>query len=61
MSDEWQDEYVRMIDDCMQRESKCSEWEQNFLDSLSNQISRGRFPTEKQIAVLDRVWERVTR
>lgn len=61
MSEEWQAEYIRMIEDCMNRESKCNAWERNFLESLNDQIAGERFPTEKQIAVLDKIWERVTR
>ena len=60
MSTQWTDEYLRMLEDCEKRESKLSEWEASFIDSLSVQIGRGRTPTAKQIEVLDRVWERVT-
>jgi len=56
----WSDEYLRMLDDCVKRQSKLSEWEITFVDSLTLQIERGRTPTAKQIEVLDRIWERVT-
>ena len=45
----WQDEYQQMIKDCENRESKLSEWEENFIDSLYDWIAD------------DKIWERVTR
>lgn len=60
MSAQWTDEYQRMLDDCEKRESRMTEWEQSFVDSLSTQLGRGRIPTAKQIETLDRIWEKVT-
>ena len=60
MNAHWSDEYVQMLADCEKRESKISDWERSFVDSLSQQIGRGRTPTAKQIETLDAIWERVT-
>lgn len=60
MSGQWTEEYGRMLADCEKRESKLSDWERTFIDSLSQQIARGRTPTPKQAATLDAIWERVT-
>jgi len=49
-----------MLADCEKRESKLSDWERTFVDSLGQQIARGRTPTPKQTATLDAIWERVT-
>jgi hypothetical protein len=49
-----------MLTDCEKRESKLSDWERGFVDSLSHQIAHGRTPTPKQIETLDSIWERVT-
>ena len=57
---DWTDEYLTMIEDCEARESKMTEWEQEFMDSLRKQIEKGRRPSVKQVEVLDRVWEKVT-
>lgn len=57
---DWTDEYATMLDDCEKRESRMTEWEQQFCDSLSTQLGRGRLPTPKQIDILDRIWEKVT-
>jgi len=57
---EWTDEYERMLDDCMKRESKLTNWERDFTDSLDHRLAKGKTPTPKQCAVLDRIWERVT-
>lgn len=56
----WEDEYLTMIDDCEDRSDRITEWEGQFLDSLRRQIGNGRRPTEKQIEILDRVWEKAT-
>ncbi len=54
------DEHPAMIEDCEKRESKLTDWERSFIDSLSAQVARGRALTDKQAAALDRIWERVT-
>ena len=60
MNAHWSDEYARMLDDCEKRESKLSDWEIGFIDSISMQIAAGRIPTAKQIERLEAIWERVT-
>ena len=60
MADEWQDEYLAMIHDCEQREGRLSDWERGFIDSLAQQIERGKVPTPKQVDRLNETWERVT-
>ncbi len=56
----WTDEYITMIDDCESRESRLTEWEVGFCDSLRKQIEAGKMPTPKQIESLNKVWERAT-
>jgi hypothetical protein len=60
MNEQWSDEYARMLDDCEKRESKLSDWEIGFVDSLGMRIAAGKTPTPKQIETLDTIWERVT-
>ena len=60
-SSKWQDEYQKMIDDCEKRESRISEWEQGFVDSVGSQLGRGRHLSQRQIETLEKIWERVTR
>lgn len=54
------DEHPLMVADCVGRESKLTEWEREFVDSVERQIELGRFLSEKQAEVLDRIWDRVT-
>ena len=54
------DEALQMIADCEARESRLSEWEAGFIDSLSKQIERGRSLTEKQDETLNKIWDKVT-
>jgi hypothetical protein len=57
---DWADEYLTMLEDCEKRESRLSDWERNFVDSLRRQLEQGRRPSAKQIEVLDATWERAT-
>jgi len=61
MKKHWSDEYLEMIKDCEARESKLSDWEVSFLDSISTQIENNKILSVKQIEVLDRIWECVTK
>jgi hypothetical protein len=54
------EEHAQMVDDCETRESKLTDWERSFIDSLSKQLADGRRLTEKQAERLEEIWERVT-
>lgn len=56
----WQNEYLKMIEDCEKRESLLSVWERSFIDSVKRQLENGRVISAKQSSVLDMMWERVT-
>ena len=53
-------EHAAMVADCIQRESKLSDWERSFIDSLDNRLAAGFALTDKQAATLDDIWEQVT-
>jgi len=57
----WQDEYKTMIADCKKRESKLTDWDIDFINSLSKQLDNGRVFSQKQIEKLDQIWERATK
>lgn len=46
-----------MIKDCLNRESKLTEWEKDFMFNIYEQ---DRDLTEKQIEKLEMIWDRVT-
>lgn len=54
------EEIVDMIRDCMERESRLSDWEREFVQSLDEQLGRGKTVTEKQDEKLTSIWERIT-
>lgn len=56
----WADEYLTMIEDCEKRESRLTEWEVEFIDSIRSQLENDRPLTGKQTETLDRIWGRVT-
>lgn len=59
MSD-WTSEYQQLIDDCEARESRLSDWDRDFIDSIKLRLSSGIALTPKQIEKLDQIWERAT-
>lgn len=60
MSTPTQEEYDQMILDCMNRESKMSEWERGFIQSVHEYTRDGGCLSQKQMAIVDRIWEKVT-
>lgn len=53
------EEIESLIDDCLSRDSRLTEWERSFIQSISDQISE-RALSIKQIDILEKIWERVT-
>jgi hypothetical protein len=52
-------EILIMIEDCEKRESKLSNWEASFIDSIVMQLSKGSSLSEKQEETLCNIWEKV--
>jgi hypothetical protein len=53
-------EQLQLIDDCEARESRLTDWERSFMDSIRTQIEKGRALTEKQAERLQKIWDRAT-
>lgn len=53
-------DHEQMLDDCEARDSRLSDWERGFLDSLRDWLVRGRTLTPKQAERLEEIWERAT-
>lgn len=56
----WVDEYMKLVNDCEQRESRLTEWESGFVESVRNRLNNKQPLSAKQTETLDRIWERVT-
>ena len=54
------EEIQQMLDDCESRESKLTEWEAGFIDSISDQFAKKGSLSEKQDERLESIWNRVT-
>ena len=54
------DELKQMVDDCEARESKLTEWEIGFIDSINMRLERGIILTEAQETTLEKIWKRIT-
>lgn len=57
----WADVYTQLIDDCEARDRDLSAWEADFLSSIRDQLDENRPLTQKQIDILDGIWEKVTK
>jgi len=51
---------IMMVLDCENRESRLSEWENSFIDSIGNQLGNDRQLSRKQDALLEKIWDKVT-
>lgn len=56
----WTDDYVKMVEDCENRESMLSEWEAGFIESVGNQLAEQQRISPKQIETLEKIWDKVT-
>lgn len=54
------DEQRQMISDCEERESRLTDWQRGFIDSISQLPDEWEL-SEKQEAALERVWNNATR
>lgn len=54
------DEISQMIVDCENRESKLSDWERKFIQSVSERAGNGLHLTTMQVSTLESIWERIT-
>lgn len=54
-----QEEILQMLDDCEKRYVKLTEWEKQFVQSLSEQLGDWDL-TDKQVKTLGDIWERIT-
>jgi len=57
----WVDEYLQMIEDCENRESKLTEWEIEFLESIGNRLAADIPLSQKQTETLENIWEKATK
>lgn len=56
----WVDEYLTLVEDCEKRESRLTEWETGFVDSIRRRLEKEQRLSAKQIETLDSIWERAT-
>ena len=54
------EEHLTLVEDCINREDRLTEWERGFIDSVQRQLLLGNRLTDKQAEVLERIWEKVT-
>lgn len=60
MDDESSEDLMAMVNDCEARESRLSEWECSFIDSVRQQLLSGRRLSAKQVDKLNSIWEQAT-
>lgn len=52
---------IQMVLDCEARQSKLTDWETNFIDSVGNQLADDMKLSPKQDNLLEQIWEKVTK
>ncbi len=57
---DWAEEYMTVLDDCEKRESRLTDWERTFIDSMRDQLERDRRPSQRQLETLDNIWQKAT-
>lgn len=55
-----EDEYILMINDCFDRESKLTDWERGFVSTCLDMTDKHIMLTEKQREKLNQIWDRIT-
>jgi hypothetical protein len=59
-TDDGKADFQQLIDDCVARESRLSEWDRDFIDSIERRLAAGLSLSPKQSDKLDEIWERAT-
>lgn len=54
-------EQQSMISDCLTRDKKLTAWELDFVNSIATQFDAGKFLSDKQEDILERIWNKVTK
>jgi len=55
------DEHATMVSDCITRESRLSDRDRSFIDSIGKYLADGRTLTPRQTDTLSKIWEAATR
>ncbi len=53
------DDNEAMIEDCLNRESRMTDWERGFIQSLG-ELNSIEDLSPKQLETLEKIWERIT-
>lgn len=54
------DEWATMVDDCITREQRLTDWERDFIDNLARLLEEDQPLSAKQSDKLNIIWDRVT-
>lgn len=54
------DDTLQLLEDCEHRESRLSDFERGFIDSIRSQIEGGQSLSKKQADLLNDIWDRCT-
>lgn len=53
-------DWAQLIEDCENRESRMSDWERAFVDSVKARAESGKPLSDKRRDTLSTIWEKVT-
>lgn len=53
-------EWRQLVDDCIRRESRLTDFERNFVQSISERLDAGLVVSVKQSELLSDIWDKAT-
>lgn len=56
----WTDEYLTLVADCEKRESRLTEWQVEFIDSIRDRLENEKPLSPRQTETLEKIWELAT-
>ena len=56
----WVEDCLQLVEDCEKRESRLTDWEAGFVDSIKMTLLDERPISRKQIDALNEIWKRAS-
>jgi hypothetical protein len=54
------EEYQQIVEDCINRESKLTDWERGFISNINDTLDADDGLSATQAEILEGIWERIT-
>lgn len=54
------DDIITMINDCIKRHKKMTEWEQEFIETCARHVNEEEDLSLNELRILNKIWDKVT-